>query len=157
VNNYYLDASALVKRYVDEAGSDWVRQIAAPGRDSGVFVSQMVILEVISAFARRMREGSLAPLEFATVRDALWADCFRDYSIIPVSQSLIELACALLEKHPLRAYDATHLATALHVQQFLDVQAYPSLKFVSADDRLNVAAEREGLAVGNPNRPQDRG
>ena len=27
---YYLDASALVKRYADESGSEWVRQLTAP-------------------------------------------------------------------------------------------------------------------------------
>ena len=61
MNNYYLDASALVKRYVDEAGSDWLRWLVDPVRDSTVFISQMTIIEVISAFARRIRDGSLTP------------------------------------------------------------------------------------------------
>jgi predicted nucleic acid-binding protein len=152
VSNYYLDASALVKRYVDEVGSDWLRSLIYPARDVGVFVSMMAIVELISALARRRRDGSLSVDEFVTARDAFWGDCFREYSILDVSQPLMELACALLERHRLRAYDATHLATALTVQRFLDAQDYTALTFVSADEQLNRAAESEGLAVENPNR-----
>ena len=152
MNNYYLDASALVKRYVDEVGRDWLRWLVDPAQDSVVFISRMTIVEVMSALARRMREGSLAPQEFEASRDALWGDCFREYSIIPPSESLVELACALLERHPLRAYDATHLATALTVQQFLDAQVYPSLTFVSSDEQLNRAALAERLEIDDPNR-----
>jgi hypothetical protein len=54
-------------------------------------------------------------------------------------------------EHPLRAYDATHLATALTAQRFLTSQSSPSLVFLSADDRLSRAASAEGLAADNPN------
>ena len=30
MSHYYLDASALVKRYVDEVGSDWLRMTITP-------------------------------------------------------------------------------------------------------------------------------
>jgi predicted nucleic acid-binding protein len=151
VSHYYLDASALVKRYVDEVGSDWLRVTIAPAQPSLLFTSRMTIIEVISAFARRAREGSLSSKEFATARDAFQSDCLNEYQIMPPSMTVIDLACALLEQHPLRAYDATHLATALGAQQFLTAQDYPPLTFLSADDRLNHAATAEGLAVDNPN------
>lgn len=150
MSNYYLDASALVKRYVDEVGSDWLRRLVDPAHDSALFISQMAIVEVMSAFARRMREGSLTWQAFATSRDAFWGDCYREYSVVPPSQSLVELACALLERHPLRAYDAMHLATAMNVQQFLDAQGYPLCTFVSADEQLNRAAVAERLESDNP-------
>jgi predicted nucleic acid-binding protein len=65
--------------------------------------------------------------------------------------AVIDTASALLERHPLRAYDAIHLATALGAQQFLTEQNYPGLLFLSADDRLNRAATAEGLEVDDPN------
>jgi len=151
VSHFYLDASALVKRYVDEVGSDWLHATIAPAQPSLLFASRMTIVEVISAFARRVREGSLSPEELATVRDAFRGDCLNEYQIMPPTMTVIDLACALLEQHPLRAYDATHLATALGAQQFLAAQGYPPLTFLSADDRLNKVATAEGLAVDNPN------
>jgi predicted nucleic acid-binding protein len=151
VSNYYLDASALVKRYVDEVGSDWLRTIVAPAEHSLLFISRMVIVEVVSAFARRVRDGSLTPADFAAVRDAFRGDCLSEYQIMPPAVAVIDLACVLLERHPLRAYDATHLATALSAQRFLATRGDPTLTFLSADDLLNGAATAEGLAVGNPN------
>jgi len=112
----------------------------------------MVIVEVISAFVRRVRDGSLTPEEFAAVRDAFRGDCLDEYQIMPPTMAIIDLACTLLERHPLRAYDATtHLATALSAQQFLLAQGYPPLTFLAADDHLNRAATAEGMAVDNPN------
>jgi len=57
----------------------------------------------------------------------------------------------LLERHPLRAYDAVHLATALRIHRWLVAAGQVGLAFLSADDRLNTAAAAEGLAVDNPN------
>lgn len=70
---------------------------------------------------------------------------------MPPTIAVVDSASGLLECHPLRAYDAIHLATALSAQQFLADQNYPALTFLSADDRLNQAATAEGLAVDNPN------
>lgn len=151
MTNYYLDASALVKRYVDEMGSDWLRAIIASARPPLLFTSRMTIVEVISAFARRMREGSLTSKELATLRDAFRGDCLNEYQIMPPTMTVVNLACTLLERHPLRAYDAIHLATALGAQQFLTAQGYPALTFLCADDRLNRVATAEGLTVDNPN------
>jgi len=151
VSHYYLDASALVKRYVDEVGSDWLQATIVHAEPALLFTSRMTIVEVISAFARRAREGSLSSDEFATARGAFRGDCLDEYQIMPPTMTVIDLACALLEQHPLRAYDAMHLATALGAQQFLTAQGYPPLTFLSADERLNNAATAEGLEVDNPN------
>lgn len=151
MNGYYLDASALVKRYVDETGSDWLRAVVDPTQSPLLFTSRLTIVEVISAFARRVREGSLTLGEFAALRDAFRSDCLSEYQIMPPTVAVIDLACTLLERHSLRAYDATHLATALSAQQFLRQRSLPGLTFLCADDRLNNAATAEGLAVDNPN------
>ncbi len=148
---YYLDASALVKRYVNEVGSGWVRAITVAVRLPVLFTSRMTLAEVISTFARRLREGSLTADEFTIVRDAFRSDCLSEYQIMPPTVAVVDLACVLLERHPLRAYDATHLATALIAQRFLSAEGYPALGFLSADDRLVRAASAEGLVTDKPN------
>ncbi len=151
MSTYYLDASALVKRYVDEVGSDWLCAVITPARHPLLFTSRMVIVEVMSAFTRRVRDGSLTLADFAAMRDAFRGDCLDEYQIMPPTVIVVDLACGLLERHPLRAYDATHLATALSAQQFLAAQGHPALTFLSSDDRLNQAATAEGMEVDNPN------
>jgi hypothetical protein len=148
---YYLDASALVKQYVDEIGSKWLREVVDRAQNPLLFTSRMTIIEVVSAFARRVREDSLTLADFATARDAFRSDCLNEYQIMPPDIAIVDLACQLLERHPLRAYDATHLATALSAQEFLAKKDYPDLTFLSADERLNDAAKAEDLTVDNPN------
>lgn len=80
---YYLDASALVKRYVNELGSAWVRSLLASPQADLLFTSRMTIIEVTSAFARRLREGSLTSTEFVTAENAFRSDCLHDYQIMP--------------------------------------------------------------------------
>ena len=66
--------------------------------------------------------------------------------------NVIDQANHLLERHPLRAYDAIRLGAAVTVnQQLLAANNLAPLTFLSADDRLNQAASAEGLAVDNPN------
>ena len=53
---------------------------------------------------------------------------------------------------PLRTLDAVQLASALEAQRRQRRSGGPALVFVTADQRLEVAARRSGLAVENPNR-----
>ncbi|MFW6115546.1 MAG: type II toxin-antitoxin system VapC family toxin [Chloroflexota bacterium] len=148
---YYLDASALVKRYVDEPGTQWVRAVVGSG-EALFFTSRMTIVEVVSAFSRRLRDGTLTAADFATARDMFRSDCLNDYQVMPPNAVVIDQACELLERYSLRAYDAIHLATATTAQEFLTEGEFPSLTFLSADDDLNDAAKAECLAVDNPHR-----
>ncbi len=147
--NYYLDTSAMLKRYVDESGSAWLR--AQVSSATSLVSSQLLVVEALSAFKRRVREGSLSPAEYQRVRDVFREDCRTTYQIVPPTTAVVDLACVLLERHPLRGYDAMHLATALTVQQALRRQDLPALIFLCADDGLNAAGAAEGLAVNNPN------
>lgn len=57
----------------------------------------------------------------------------------------------MIDRHPLRAYDAVQLASALRASRALQAARLPPLLFLSADDRLTAAATHEGLATDNPN------
>ena len=149
---YYLDASALVKRYVHEPGSRWIRATIDSEEETLLFTSRMTIVEVISAFSRRLREGTLRLEDFASARDMFRSDCLNDYQIMPPSLPVVDQACALLERYALRAYDAIHLATAIRAETFLAASEYPRVTFLSADNDLNEAARAEDLTVDNPNR-----
>lgn len=58
---------------------------------------------------------------------------------------------ALAEQHPLRGYDATHLASALVLQAELAASGLTELLFLSADTALNEVARAEHLTVDDPN------
>lgn len=148
----YLDTSALLKQYVDEVGSDWLRRALFTSKHKVVIVSTyLLVAEVISALNRRVREGAVTPRDYTRLSGCFRDDCLDIYHLIAFDDAIIDLACTLLERHPLRAYDAVHLATASSINQRLVEAGEPALTFLSADDRLNDAAAAEGLMVDNPN------
>lgn len=151
MTTYYVDTSALIKRYVDEVGSDWLRAEFNMQPFPSIIVVHLTIVEVTSALTRRMREGILTPAEYAQAQNAFRTDCLNEYELITAVGNIIDQANRLLESYPLRAYDAIHLATAVTVNQQLLANNLMPLTFLSADDRLNRAASTEGLAVDNPN------
>ncbi len=71
--NYFLDSSALAKRYHVERGTDVVdRLLREPG--SRCFISRLTLTEVQSVFARKVREGFITEDEFELLRRRLLTD-----------------------------------------------------------------------------------
>jgi predicted nucleic acid-binding protein len=152
VNAYFLDTSALVKRYVPEIGSDWILSITDPATDNHLAISQITWVEVHSALARRLRDGSLSAQRFDLIVQKVREDFENEYRVIDVDRTLIETATELVMQHPLRAYDSVQLASALRFQSTtLLSQPETRLIFISADNRLLDIAQSEGLATDNPN------
>jgi len=56
---YFVDSSALAKRYVAEVGSNWVKSICKPDARNVIACSNLTEVEVSSAFCRRCREGHI--------------------------------------------------------------------------------------------------
>ena len=145
---YFLDTSALVKRYVAETGSQAVAEIAN-GPNVCIIIADITRAEFVSALARRAREGGISHEQRQTVKSAFAAHLLHDYLIAPLQGAHVTAACGLIERHALRAYDGVQLAVALSVRDLLAVGAdVPA--FLSADPRLNAAARAEGLLVVEP-------
>ena len=106
----YLDASALVKRYVTERGSKQV--IALTAAAVAVATSLISRAEVAAAFARAVRLGVLDDNSGRRAQRRFsreWPDLVR----IPVSEALVSRAETVAWDHGLRGYDAVQLAAAL--------------------------------------------
>lgn len=138
----YLDTSSLVKLYVDEQGSEQVRELA---RDAyTIATSWLAYTEARSAFARKHREGVISPEEYHQRVAEFEREWGVGYLTLEVSYNILQDAGNLAVKRALRALDAIHLASALHIA---DGAGPPtSLIFSSADGRLLVAAQAEGLS-----------
>ena len=104
-----------------------------------------------SALTRRVREGVITLDERDEVIQTFRAHCATQYRIVPTQPGIIDLAIELLQRHPLRAYDAVQLASASIVNQSLIALGLSPLIFVTADDRLITAARGEAITAENPN------
>ena len=149
MSGYFFDTSALVKLYHCEVGTPAV-DIIASAPQTFIRISRLTAAEMISAFAIKVRTN---------VIDRQDADQFlRQFredtaggklEIFSVGESEFARAETLIERyafdHHLRTLDALQLAVALELrsQELID-------HFVAADRVLCDVAEREGLAVINP-------
>lgn len=136
----YLDTSAVVKLYVDEASSDQVRAAVAEAR--GCSSHWIAYAETRAALARKTAEprysGQLA--EWRTEFERDWRN-FRTVSVTPM---LVRRAGDLAERFGLRGYDSVHLAAAEAVWREL-----PGVEFrvVVFDEKLTAAARAMGIPV----------
>jgi predicted nucleic acid-binding protein len=151
MTDFYADSSVLVKRHVHELGSAWFRMLTDPATGNVIITARMSMVEVYSAFNRRLREANLDPTGYAQLAADFTAVCLTEYELVELTFQVIERARLLLEHHPLRAYDAVQLASALTTNEVLQNANLPPLTFLTADDRLLNAAQVEGLATDNPN------
>ena len=154
VNIYFLDSSALIKRYVVEIGSPWIKTLTDSQTGNSLLLVRITWVEVLSAFARRQREGGITAAEVAALIAKFRSEFNSRYRVIEVDLALVDRAGELIVQYPLRAYDAVQLASALRVQSLLTSMPETQLIFVSADNRLLDIAQSAGLAIDNPNNYQ---
>jgi predicted nucleic acid-binding protein len=147
---YYLDSSALVKRYMIEQGSTWVRDITDPAKGNRLYIVRLAGPEIIAALFRKARGGQIGLREARRAASNFRSDWTQQYRIIEVTVSLVDRAMDLAERYALRGYDAVHLAAASELHQDRQTMQLPALTFVSADGEQLQAAQAEGLAMENP-------
>ncbi len=148
MSDYYADSSVLVKRHVQEIGTEWAKSLL---ENNLIITAEMSIVEVYSALNRRVREGSITPEDYAHIMTDFSALCTITYKLVQLSSPIIERTKLLLERYPLRAYDAVQLASALVINDAFLKQKLPALIFLSADQRLLSVAHHEGLSTDDPN------
>src|SRR2546423_7548579 len=88
----YVDTSALVKRYVAEVGSAWVRRLLAHPAQYVIYTSALSQVEVISALQRRVREGSLAEAQAQRLAHRLTAHFTQPYPAVALTQAVVDQA-----------------------------------------------------------------
>lgn len=133
----YLDASALVKRYVAESGNGAVTRLLTSGEAA---TSRLSEVEVVSALTRRAREGDVASADADRAAAALVAH-LAGLHIVELLPEVTALARSLLRRHILRAADVVQLASCLYLGERLAER----VPFVAFDRRLRAAARAEGL------------
>lgn len=140
--NYYMDASAVVKLYIEEAGSERIREIVF-SESNNVFISKITAAEVVAAFSRRQRMKDITEENYGEVFADFLSDYERLFAKSEVTDSVIAIAIGLTRRQFLRGYDSVQLASAIT----LNTEINEGLTFISADVELNNTAKTEGLAV----------
>ena len=109
-----------------------------------LLMAEITRVEVPAALWRKQRMGDLSPADARLLCAAFTADSSESgrFVSVAVASAVLGEASQLVARHPLRAYDAVQLATALAVRS-AGIEAV----FVCFDDQLNRAAAAEGLEI----------
>jgi uncharacterized protein len=139
----FWDSSAVVPLLVEEQASAALRALFQ--RDPEIVAWWATDVECVSALARAERDQLLESAALAVALGRLDALAASWQEIQP-SAAVRRSAVRLLRVHPLRAADALQLAAAIVGSE----NEPPSLAFITLDELLALAAEREGFAVVRP-------
>mgnify|MGYP001011999097 CR=1 FL=1 len=96
---YFFDSSALVKRYVAETGTAWVLEITRPGTGHTLLIARITWVEMLSALARRQREGSLTAAQVDQAAQSFRYDLDMQYQVVELTQELTEVAGRLVRNY----------------------------------------------------------
>jgi len=148
--HFALDASALVKRYHREPGSEVVQMLTdalLSDEPRRALISWPILAETLASLNRKKNAGFIPESIYHAARTRLLLDA-REMNILSVTDLTIRDSLCLIEQHNLNASDA------LFLRQVLDWQAQlpedNQVVMVASDQRLLRAAESEGLAVLDP-------
>ena len=148
--SFFVDTSALAKRYTNEIGTRWVRNWTKTSTGNWIVVSELIVVEMFSVFARREYDGHMTVSTTERFRRMFLMHTRDEYLLVKTGSAQLTVAQRLVTTHiglGLRALDAIHLATALQAQNRLGMP----LVFVSADKKLLAAAAAEGFTTDDPN------
>lgn len=148
---YFLDSSALVKRYAREIGTGWMIGLFRRASGNAFYASRITRVETTSAIARKRRGLHLKPDVAMRALQRLRRDFGRSIYVIEVTPALLHNAEGLADKHGLRGYDAVQLSAALKANAERARAGLPPLVLVTADNDLLAASASEGLTTDNPN------
>ena len=126
--------------YIQEPGSSEVRALVSEARI--VATSRVAYVEARAGFAGKLREGELLQEEYSQIVEGFKED-WEKYFVVEVSENVARLGGRLVEKHPLRGFDAIHLASALLLKERANLEVF----FSCFDKRLKTAARAEGLII----------
>jgi predicted nucleic acid-binding protein len=151
--NYFLDTSALAKRYHQESGSEYMDRILEQ-LGSRSLISHLSIVELESVLAIKTKTGEIDRQALQIARRRFQADIARQRLLVapPVHERHFHSARRLLIRYGvpegLRTLDALQLAIALDLRQLGQVDV-----LVAADQRLCRVASAAGCSAVNPEKP----
>jgi predicted nucleic acid-binding protein len=136
----YVDASALVKRYVAESGS---REVNAWISESQMVTTSILSHTEVAAALNRANRLQMIDIKVCQAALELFRSEWESFVRLPVSEATVIRADNLTCRYNLRGFDAVHLASALIWQESIGRQ----VSMITYDNQLRLAGPEEGLSL----------
>ncbi len=106
---YFIDSSALVKRYVLEVGAAWICGITRHSPSSTICIARITAVEVTSAVARRRKGRTLTSARASSILHRFRQHLAGRYAVVEITPALFNDATRLANTYALHAHDAVQL------------------------------------------------
>ena len=140
MSNYFVDTSALFKRYILEEGTEKIDDIFKQG--GTFYISDITIIEIISNLKRKNEiSKELDDAVHKKIKSEFFNDIaqgkIKTYSVL--SGTIIE-AIHLIDQQYVTPIDSLQLATALQLNS-----EQRDMVFICSDKKMGILAEKCGL------------
>jgi predicted nucleic acid-binding protein len=151
MRSFLLDASALAKRYVNEAGTAMVDYLFANADRERLMCLMLGVAEVAAVLTRKRNGGVITPHLFSAAMTQVRAELIEaaDLTKLSADNALINSSIPLIDQHAINATDALVLRLALDIAAQRRA-AGDDLVLVASDQRLLRAAHGQGLLTFDP-------
>ncbi len=136
----FFDSSALLKRYLDEKGSDGIKTLF--DITDRIIVSVITHIECASSFQRLIQSKFIDKKEYLRLNTELNLD-FPFFEIVNLDEDVKHIALKIVEKYPMKSLDTIQLASLLHASKEIE-------SFVVCDQKLKKYAAKEGIHIIDP-------
>lgn len=151
MNYFWLDSSAMAKRYVPETGTPLINRLFSRVQADLLVCLLECVGEVISVFVRCRNGKVISATAFRQASSRFDSEIVHRGDFAKVYPTKLQMAASwkLIRQHSINSTDALILKCALDKAAGLRVDG-DDLVLVSSDLRLIRAAKAEGLLTFNP-------
>src|SRR3954463_1716157 len=134
---FYLDTSAILKRYRTEKGTDVLSELYEHlASHDALLTSHFACLEFESVAARALKRRLLNQQAYDALLGGLSDDVGEFLMILEFGGEIVNAAIAAARRYSLRAPDSIHIAAAHHADQLIKGGQFV---FVASDKELLAA------------------
>jgi predicted nucleic acid-binding protein len=150
-NSFYMDASALAKRYIPEKGNELVDEILDSIPSTRIHLLNIEAGEILSVLVRRRNAGTHSIANFEQAVASFDAEIVRAAAVTnaSVTSRLVKSSLPFIVAQSINSTDALILKSALAIARKVR-RVGDDLVLVASDQRLLRAAQADGLTVLNP-------
>ena len=152
MTHVYLDASALVKRFRHELGSEVVNDTidrVSADNPRRLVVSALTTLETLAILNRRSNEAHIPRPAFLRSLQGVLREIRRFSHYLVIDDRRILASATYTLRHNINSADAIHVAVLLALRETLP-HTSEALVCLAADKRLVRAVRAEGVTVVDP-------
>ena len=152
---FYLDTSALVKRYKTEEGSDIIDYLYDNlSKGHSLATSFLTVLEFVSAIRRLLKANRISHSDFETI-SSTFSQELEPFLIRSIEDKIVADALSEVVTHALKSADSIQLSTVVELREMMEEMG-EKVVFVCDDEELMKAGGRENLEVINPREEEDK-